>query len=66
MIAQLEDVLDRAETWPGWAWQDLADLAMEIDCEINTGTCGITREELRKIDRAVRPTGRRKEMKCRS
>ena len=53
MIAKLKNVLDRAEAWPDWAQQDLAELAMEIDREIRAGSYRATREELRKIDEAI-------------
>jgi RNA polymerase-binding transcription factor DksA len=53
MNAKLKDVLDRAEKWPDWAQQDLAELALEIDREISGGTYRATREELRKIDEAL-------------
>lgn len=53
MTKALKDVLARAENWPDWARQDLADLALEIDREVNAGTYRATREELRKIDEAL-------------
>ena len=49
----LKDVLNRAEKWPEWAQQDLADLAIEIDREISGGTYRATSEELRKLDEAL-------------
>jgi hypothetical protein len=53
MKKALKDVLARAEAWPDWAQQDLAELALEIDREVNAGTYRATREELRKIDEAL-------------
>jgi RNA polymerase-binding transcription factor DksA len=53
MTKALKDLLARAENWPDWARQDLADLALEIDREVNAGTYRATREELRKIDEAL-------------
>jgi predicted transcriptional regulator len=53
MTRALKDVLARAENWPDWARQDLADLALEIDREVNAGTYRATRAELRKIDEAL-------------
>jgi predicted transcriptional regulator len=53
MTKALKDVLARAENWPDWARQDLADLALEIDREVNAGTYRATRAELRKIDEAL-------------
>lgn len=52
MSPKLKDVLRRAETWPEWAQDDLAELALEIDQEVRAGTYHATREELRKIDEA--------------
>jgi len=46
-------VLDRAETWPQWAQDDLAELAREIDGQVSAGTYHATREELAKIDEAL-------------
>jgi hypothetical protein len=53
MTKALRDVMTRAEQWPDWAQQDLADLALEIERGVNAGTYRATREELRKIDEAV-------------
>jgi hypothetical protein len=52
MSPKLKDVLRRAEAWPEWAQDDLAELAYEIDQEVRAGTYEATREELRKIDEA--------------
>jgi hypothetical protein len=52
MSPKLKDMLRRAETWPEWAQDDLAELAHEIDQEVQAGTYQATREELRKIDEA--------------
>jgi hypothetical protein len=46
-------VLERAETWPQWAQDDLAELAREIDGQVSAGTYRATREELEKIDEAL-------------
>jgi len=53
MTKTLKDVLARAEDWPEWAQQDLAELALEIDREVHAGTYRATRDELRKIDEAL-------------
>ena len=53
MTKTLRDVLERVATWPDWAQEDLAELALEIDREINAGTYRATRAELRKIDEAL-------------
>jgi hypothetical protein len=52
MSPKLKDVLARAETWPEWAQEDLAELAREIDREVMAGDYQATSEELRKIDDA--------------
>lgn len=53
MTQELKDVLARAERWPDWAQQDLAELALEIDREVSAGSYRATRDELRKIDEAL-------------
>jgi predicted transcriptional regulator len=53
MSKTLKDVLERAAGWPEWAQRDLAELANEIDREVNAGTYHATREELRKIDEGL-------------
>ena len=52
MTKALQDVLARAEGWPDWAQDNLADIAREIDREVKAGTYRATDEELRKIDEA--------------
>ena len=53
MTKTLKAVIDRAATWPEWAQDDLAALALEIDREVSAGTYRATREELQKIDEAL-------------
>ena len=53
MTKDLKAVLERAATWPEWAQDDLAQLALEIDQEVSAGTYRATREELAKIDEAL-------------
>jgi hypothetical protein len=53
MTKDLKTILARAESWPEWAQQDLADLAGEIDREVTAGTYRATRDELAKIDEAL-------------
>jgi hypothetical protein len=53
MAATLKDVLARAESWPDWAQEDLAEIAREIDREVNAGSYRATRDELAKIDEAL-------------
>jgi hypothetical protein len=45
--------LERVASWPEWAQEDLARLALEIDQELRAGTCRATQEELAKIDEAL-------------
>jgi RNA polymerase-binding transcription factor DksA len=53
MTKNLKDALARAENWPEWAQNNLADIALEIDREVKAGTYRATEEELRKIDEAL-------------
>jgi hypothetical protein len=53
MTKTLKAVLERAATWPEWAQEDLAQLALEIDGQVTAGTYEATREELHKIDEAL-------------
>jgi hypothetical protein len=50
MTRALKDILERAATWPDWAQDDLAELAREIDRELQAGTYQATREELARLD----------------
>jgi len=50
MTRALKDILERVATWPEWAQEDLAELALEIDRELQAGTYQATREELAKLD----------------
>jgi hypothetical protein len=53
MTKALKDLLARVEDWPEWAQNNLADIALEIDREVQAGTYRATDEELRKIDEAL-------------
>jgi hypothetical protein len=53
MTKSLRDVLERVATWPEWAQEDLAQLALEIDQELKAGTYHATRDELAKIDEGL-------------
>jgi RNA polymerase-binding transcription factor DksA len=53
MTKSLEDAFARAESWPEWAQDNLADIAREMDREIKSGTYRATAEELQKIDEAL-------------
>jgi hypothetical protein len=50
MTRALKDILERVATWPEWAQEDLAVLALEIDRELKAGTYQATREELARLD----------------
>lgn len=53
MTKTLRDVLARAEHWPDWAQEALADIAADMDREVRAGTYHATENELRKIDEAL-------------
>lgn len=53
MTKALKDALAGVENWPEWAQDNLADIAREIDREVQAGTYRATDEELRKIDEAL-------------
>jgi hypothetical protein len=53
MTKTLRDVLARAERWPDWAQEALADIAADMDREVQAGTYRATEDELRKIDEAL-------------
>jgi hypothetical protein len=58
MTKTLQEVLERVATWPEWAQEDLAQIALEIDAELKAGTYQAgtyhaTEEELAKIDGAL-------------
>jgi hypothetical protein len=53
MTKLLQEVLERVATWPEWAQEDLAQLALEIDAELKAGTYHATEDELAKIDEAL-------------
>jgi predicted transcriptional regulator len=49
----LKDVLQRVETWPEEAQQELAEIALEIDAELSGGVYHATPDELQGIDRGL-------------
>ena len=49
----LKEVMQRVETWPEEAQEQLAELALEIDAELARGDYRATEEELRTIDEAL-------------
>ena len=53
-IKVLQDVIERVETWPNEAQQELAEIALEIEASLRGGVYHATREELEGIDRGLR------------
>lgn len=55
MTAQaLKDALKRVETWPDYAQDMLAELALEIDRELRQGKYQASPSELAGIDRGLK------------
>jgi hypothetical protein len=54
MMTKLKDVLNRVETWPEAAQQELAEVALEIESAFRGGLYEATADELRAIDEAER------------
>lgn len=54
MMSKLKDVLERVETWPEEAQQELAELALEIEAGFRSGVYHATADELQAIDEADR------------
>jgi hypothetical protein len=54
---KLTDVLRRVEAWPEAAQAELAELALEIDAELNSGKYVPTPAELAGIDRGLKAAG---------
>jgi predicted transcriptional regulator len=50
----LKEVLERVETWPEEAQEELAEIAREIDAGLKGGTYLATAEELAGIDRGLK------------
>ena len=53
MNAKLKDIIERVETWPPAAQDELAQIALEIEAELS-GEYVATPEELEAIDRGLR------------
>jgi hypothetical protein len=53
-IKALKDALERVETWPEEAQQELAEIAREIDAELGSRVYHATTEELDSLDEAER------------
>ncbi len=49
-----KDVLQGAEDWPEAAQAELAEIALEIDAGLGTGTYHATPKELEGIDRGLK------------
>ena len=49
----LKDVLERVETWPREAQEELAAIALEMDAGLGGGVYHATPEELAGIDRGL-------------
>jgi hypothetical protein len=49
----LKDVLERAEKWPEEAQTELAQIALEIDAGLASGSYHVTPKELAGIDRGL-------------
>ena len=56
-IKVLQDVIERAETWPDEAQGELAAIALEIDASVRGGLYHATKDELDGIDRGLRAAG---------
>jgi hypothetical protein len=54
MMSKLKDVLERAESWPAEAQQELAEIALEIEASVSGGAYQASEEELRALDQAER------------
>jgi predicted transcriptional regulator len=53
IVKALKEVLERTETWPPEAQEELAEIAREIDAGLKGGTTRATPEELAGIDRGL-------------
>jgi predicted transcriptional regulator len=54
MNKTLNDIVSRADAWPETAQEELAQLAREIEAEVNAGAYPASSEELAGIDRGLR------------
>jgi hypothetical protein len=53
MIRRLKEVMERAQTWPEEAQEELADIALQIEGELSGGDYHATPDELEPIDEAL-------------
>jgi hypothetical protein len=60
MNKRLTDVLQRADNWPEEAQNELAEIAGEIEAELEAGAYRATPEELAGIDRGLRDAAQRR------
>jgi hypothetical protein len=54
MNKTLNDIVRRADAWPETAQEELAQLAREIEAEVNAGAYRASADELAGIDRGLR------------
>jgi endonuclease III len=54
MNKALNDIVQRADSWPDAAQAELAELAREIESEVQAGAYRASAEELAGIDRGLR------------
>jgi hypothetical protein len=54
MNSKLKDVLERVQTWPEQAQDELAEIALEIEAGFRGGDYHATADELEAIDEAER------------
>jgi predicted transcriptional regulator len=54
MNKTLNDIVRRADAWPETAQQELAQLAREIEAEVNAGAYRASADELAGVDRGLR------------
>lgn len=54
MSKSLSDLLERVQTWPKAAQDELAQMALEIEAELKAGAYTATEAELSGIDRGLR------------
>jgi predicted transcriptional regulator len=52
MNAKLKDIIDRAETWPPEAQEELAQIALEIEAQLKEDY-SLTPQDLEAIDRGL-------------
>ena len=58
MIAKLRELVERAETWPEEAQQELVQLGAQIEGELQAGDYEATPDELEAIDQALEQIAR--------